>query len=37
MPVILEVEISEPGGYSIYHEYRGSSSFDGHAPSPTSR
>jgi hypothetical protein len=31
MPVILEVEISEPGGYSIYHEYPGYSSFDGRA------
>jgi hypothetical protein len=31
MPVVLEVEISEPGGYSIYHEYLGSSSFEGRA------
>ena len=31
MPVILEVEISEPGGYSIYHEYDGVSSVDGRA------
>jgi hypothetical protein len=31
MPVILEVEISEPGGYSIYHEYDGFSSVGGRA------
>jgi hypothetical protein len=31
MPVVLEVEISEPGGYSIYHEYLGYSSFEGRA------
>jgi hypothetical protein len=31
MPVVLEVEISEPGGYSIYHEYDSFSSVDGRA------
>jgi hypothetical protein len=31
LPVIFEVEISDPGGYSIYHEYDGSSSVDGRA------
>jgi hypothetical protein len=31
MPVILEVEISERGGYSIYHEYDGFSSVGGRA------
>lgn len=28
MPTTLEVEITEPGGYSIYHEYDGFSSVD---------
>jgi hypothetical protein len=31
MPVVLEVEISEPGGYSIYHEYDRFSSVEGRA------
>jgi hypothetical protein len=31
MPAILEVVISEPGGYSIYHEYPEYSSVDGRA------
>jgi hypothetical protein len=31
MPVVLEVEITEPGGYSIYLEYDSFSSVDGRA------